>query len=118
MCFLFFKITSSTDRITLNALDLKIQSASIKINNNEPMTALETNFHPESETVSLVFEKAFNGGEAELFLEFSGELNDKMKVGRKPFLGVKQKNYFFLPFKRVSIAASIQRKAAKTAMQE
>jgi puromycin-sensitive aminopeptidase len=76
----------------LNALDLKIQSAAIKINNNDKlMTASDVIFHSESETVTLVFEKACNEGEAELFLEFSGELNDKMKVRGK--INFKEFNY-------------------------
>lgn len=39
----------------------------------------ETKISPEDETITLKFKEVLPVGDGELFFEFSGELNDKMK---------------------------------------
>jgi puromycin-sensitive aminopeptidase len=64
----------------LNALDLKIQSASVTINNNgKKIAAIDTILRPEHETATFVFPSELPAGEGVLQMEFTGELNDKMK---------------------------------------
>lgn len=95
------QIKSSTDRITLNALDLVIPKASVTFGpDNTVLTATETNFCADQETVCFVFPSEIPVGSAQLDLEFTGELNDKMKgfyrskyftpSGEERFAGVTQ----------------------------
>lgn len=72
------KVLEETKEITLNAVKLQIGSSSIAVNGKEIATKV-VNEKAEDETVTFVFEESIAPGEAELDIEFSGELNDKMK---------------------------------------
>ncbi|XP_058458878.1 puromycin-sensitive aminopeptidase isoform X1 [Malaya genurostris] len=95
------QIKSPTDRITLNALDLEIRKASIKHGTEQTvLVASETQFCGDQETVCFIFPSEIPAGSATLDVEFTGELNDKMKgfyrskyfspSGEERFAGVTQ----------------------------
>ncbi|XP_055910052.1 puromycin-sensitive aminopeptidase [Eupeodes corollae] len=74
------KINTSTNTIVLNALDLIISKIVIESNStNEKFETKNVSHSPENETVSLVFKEDIPVGDATLYMEFKGELNDKMK---------------------------------------
>lgn len=67
-----------TKKITLHALDLKIEEVELYENDgcvSKPSIVLSV----EDETATLEFDKELKIGEAILKLIFYGELNDKMK---------------------------------------
>lgn len=97
--FLFFQVISATNSITLNALDLSITKAILQQNETN-FAPKEINFLKNQETVTFVFETPLTVGNGVLHLEFTGELNDKMKgfyrskyftqSGEERFAGVTQ----------------------------
>jgi len=75
-----FQINQATDKITLNAVDLKLNKVSVKTPEGEVFESSETIYLPEMETVNLLFTKPLPVSDnAVLEVEFTGELNDKMK---------------------------------------
>jgi puromycin-sensitive aminopeptidase len=95
------QISQSVDKITLNSVDLKIQKATVKVDDGTVFESIETIYLPEMETVNLLFSKPLPvSANAELVMEFTGELNDKMKgfyrskyftsTGEERFAGVTQ----------------------------
>lgn len=72
---------SATDSIVLNAVDLIIKKASIKLSADDEIAheTVEINFCPKQETATLKFPKTLAVGDGVLEMEFSGNLNDKMK---------------------------------------
>ncbi|XP_050092219.1 puromycin-sensitive aminopeptidase [Anopheles aquasalis] len=76
------KVNTATDRITLNALDLKILKSSVTFDGaSGPQTleSKEVQFDADQETASFIFATEIPAGTAALAVEFTGELNDKMK---------------------------------------
>lgn len=67
-----------TNEITMNANKLKIGSSAVTINGKE-LTPKEVKEQPDDETITLIFDEPLTVGEANIEIEFSGELNDKMK---------------------------------------
>lgn len=63
----------------LNSLDLKITQAQLKLIPSGEVLTPECVLCEEDETLKLNFSKALPIGEAELVVEFVGELNDLMK---------------------------------------
>lgn len=95
------QITQETEKITLNSVDLKIQKATVKLDNGDVFESIETIYLPESEVVNILFSKPLPvSPNAVLEMEFTGELNDKMKgfyrskyftsTGEERFAGVTQ----------------------------
>lgn len=72
------QITTPTNTIVLNAVDLKISSAIVKIG-EKSLVATDIAFSPEQETVTLTLASKLPVGEGVLELSFTGNLNDKMK---------------------------------------
>ncbi|XP_058178093.1 puromycin-sensitive aminopeptidase [Anopheles ziemanni] len=72
------KVNAPTDRITLNALDLKILKATVTFGETT-LDSQDIQFDAGQETACLVFGTELPVGEASLAVEFTGELNDKMK---------------------------------------
>ena len=70
-------ISAPTSSITMNALDIEVQSASIS---SEGVTASASNieYDKEEETVSFIFHHAVPGGQATLSLQFTGILNEQL----------------------------------------
>jgi puromycin-sensitive aminopeptidase len=79
---IFLILDKSVPFITLHSKDLKISQAGFvdragkKSGQNFPATRIS--YDEKQETATLFFEKALPRGRGELFLEFEGELNDKM----------------------------------------
>ncbi len=76
-------IRKPVTKITLHALDLKIQKAQVRVKVrggrlSEPLDAKRIQANPKKESITLQFGKKLPKGPAELMFEFQGELNDKM----------------------------------------
>lgn len=63
----------------LNALDVAIKKATVQVNGGTVKTAKDITFSVDQETATLLFDSALPLGDGLLYMEFSGELNDKMK---------------------------------------
>lgn len=64
----------------MNSVDLKIQKAIVTADDGSVHESIETIYLPELEVVNLLFGKALPTSQnAVLDMEFTGELNDKMK---------------------------------------
>lgn len=85
----------------MNSVDLKIQKATVKVDDGTVIESIETIYLPESEVVNLLFKEPLPASQkAILEMEFTGELNDKMKgfyrskyftsSGEERFAGVTQ----------------------------
>lgn len=85
----------------MNSVDLQIQKATVKLSDGTVFESIETIYLPELETVNLLFKSSLPVSEnATLEMEFTGELNDKMKgfyrskyftsTGEERFAGVTQ----------------------------
>ncbi|CAH0398786.1 unnamed protein product [Chilo suppressalis] len=75
-------IVNTTKEIVVNCLDLELKN--VKLQYNEGGTDLtlnpvEVSLSTSDETARIVFDKVLPKGEAKLFCEFNGEINDKMK---------------------------------------
>lgn len=76
-----FQVQEETDSIVLNAVDLVIKDASVRLDvKDEPIKSSDISFCSEQETVTLRFSKSLPAGsDGVLDVSFSGCLNDKMK---------------------------------------
>lgn len=77
--FYLSQILQPTDKIILNSVDLSINSVQIKLLPAGESLVPEYLLSIEDETLTLQFIEALPVGNAELVVEFIGELNDKMK---------------------------------------
>uniref|UniRef100_A0A8W8IJS7 Aminopeptidase n=1 Tax=Magallana gigas TaxID=29159 RepID=A0A8W8IJS7_MAGGI len=74
------KVLSSTTSITLNSEEIEIQSACYKAADaGDQNLKAEVKFEPENASVVLSFPSALQPGSGQLCIDFTGELNDKMK---------------------------------------
>ncbi len=71
-------ISESSSNITLNSLDIDIQSASITVGGSVLKTETIT-YNKESETCTLAFAQEIPIGNGEIHIAFSGILNDKLR---------------------------------------
>ena len=72
-------ILSPTTSITLNSIEIAIQSCSITLSDGTELAAQSTLLNEEDETASFQFGIELPAGEATLSIEFTGELNDKLR---------------------------------------
>ncbi|CAH2039560.1 unnamed protein product, partial [Iphiclides podalirius] len=75
-------IVNSTKEIVLNCLDLELTSVKLQYENGGPDSMLkpaEVRLSAPDETAIIAFEKPLHEGDATLYCEFIGEINDKMK---------------------------------------
>ena len=72
-------VDTPTDTIVLNSTELEIQSAAVTLANGASHRAIGIAFDEEGETVTVTFGAPVPAGEAELRLEFTGLLNDKLR---------------------------------------
>lgn len=75
-------IVNSTKEIVLNSLDLVLTSVKLQYGEGDSVTTLnpvEVRLEPTDETAVIVFDKKLPVGDACLYCEFTGEINDKMK---------------------------------------
>lgn len=63
----------------MNAIDLSIKSASVTLHDGTVKQSIGTQFSADQETATFKFDADLPAGDAVLSVEFSGELNDKMK---------------------------------------
>lgn len=74
------QVLKPTNEIVLNAVDLKINKAHLEMKNGDVLETKNVVYDShEQETASIIFEKHIDSGNGNLYLEFTGELNDKMK---------------------------------------
>ena len=73
------EVLSATSAITLNAIELGIQSCSVTPDGGATLTAQRISFDEEAETATFEFGAELPVGEATLDIEFTGELNDKLR---------------------------------------
>ncbi|XP_017474998.1 PREDICTED: puromycin-sensitive aminopeptidase-like isoform X1 [Rhagoletis zephyria] len=73
------KICDSTKCITLNALDIKINSVELDVNGDK-LQPSNISYSTDNETVTLTFDQELPAGASGILkMSFAGELNDKMK---------------------------------------
>lgn len=75
-------IVNSTNEIVLNCLDLELTHVKLLYKNGGSETTInpkEVRLSTAEETATIVFDKPLEEGEATLYCEFTGEINDKMK---------------------------------------
>ncbi|KAL0822477.1 hypothetical protein ABMA28_004534 [Loxostege sticticalis] len=75
-------IVNSTKEIVLNCLDLELNSVKLQYNDGGSVSTLnpvDVRLNAADETACILFENPLPQGEAMLFCEFNGEINDKMK---------------------------------------
>ncbi|XP_063699325.1 puromycin-sensitive aminopeptidase [Culicoides brevitarsis] len=74
------RVVEETSEIVLNAVKLRISSSSLIVKGGKEVSPKETKDSEKDETVTFSFETPLKpSDEAEFEVEFSGELNDKMK---------------------------------------
>ncbi|XP_048758250.1 puromycin-sensitive aminopeptidase-like isoform X2 [Ostrea edulis] len=74
------QILSSTTNITLNSEEIEIQSACFKAADaGDQSINAEVKYEPENATVVLSFPSSLQPGNGQLSIDFTGQLNDKMK---------------------------------------
>ena len=71
------KLAARSTSVTLNALELEIQEASIT--QGDKTQAAKAQFHPEKEQITLAVADAFEPGPAVIRIKFRGILNDKLR---------------------------------------
>ena len=72
-------VEQHTDVIVCNALDLVISAARVQLHNGEEINVTAIDYQPETERVSFTLDAELPLGAADLIIEFSGELNDKLR---------------------------------------
>ncbi|KAB0796160.1 hypothetical protein PPYR_10221 [Photinus pyralis] len=72
------QIVKETDKIVLNALDLAVQSANLKEAHTKHVPS-KISVLPETETAEFAFSQPIPPGDYTLNIQFTGEVNDKMK---------------------------------------
>ena len=73
------EVLSPTTSITLNSIEIAIQSCSVTPSGGEELAAQSISFDEEAETATFEFGAELPAGEATLAIEFTGELNDKLR---------------------------------------
>ena len=73
------EILSPTTSITLNSIEIAIQTCTIELSDGEKLAARSTLLNEEDETAKFQFGTQLPAGEATLSIEFTGELNDKLR---------------------------------------
>ena len=73
------EILSPTTSITLNSIEIAIESCTITLPDGAELAARSTLLNEEDETARLQFGAELPVGEATLTIEFTGELNDKLR---------------------------------------
>lgn len=78
----------------LNAVDLKINNVKVTTEDGSTFNAKEVIYLPELEVANFLFAKTLPAGNATLEMDFSGELNDKMKgFYRSKYSGGSEEKY-------------------------
>ena len=73
------EILQPTNSIVLNAAELEINSCWLINSNNTTLSPSKTILEEKSETLTFMFEEDIPVGNAKLKIEFTGELNDRLR---------------------------------------
>lgn len=73
------EVLSSTSTVTLNSIEIDIHSCTVTPLGGTEMPAESISLDEEAETATLAFASDLPVGEATLAIEFTGELNDKLR---------------------------------------
>ena len=72
------EILKPTSTITLNSVEIAVQSCRLTLPDGPSLTPSDTTFNIEEETATIEFDSTLPAGPARLELEFTGELNDRL----------------------------------------
>jgi len=73
------EVLEPTSTIVLNSIELEVQACRLTRDGGADMIAVDTSYDAENETVAFRFESQLGSGPAKLHIEFTGELNDKLR---------------------------------------
>ena len=73
------EVLSATSSITLNCIEIEIQSCAVTPRGGSAIAAQSISFDEEAETATFEFGTELAAGAAALDIEFTGELNDKLR---------------------------------------
>ena len=73
------EVLEPTSTIILNAIDLEIQTCRLTADGGDPVSPQKTTFDKTAETATFDFDSELAAGRARLELEFTGELNDRLR---------------------------------------
>ena len=73
------EVLEATPDVTLNCVEIAIQSCRLTLDNDESITPGDTIFDESQETVTFKFDSTIPPGTARLDIRFTGELNDKLR---------------------------------------
>jgi puromycin-sensitive aminopeptidase len=73
------EVLEPTSTIALNSVEIAIQSCTLTLSDGSTLSPVETTMNEEDETAVFRFGGKLPAGRATLALEFSGELNDKLR---------------------------------------
>ena len=72
------EVTEPTSEVSLNAIDIQVQAAAVRLGDGTTVTPEETRYDESAETVTFAFGSQLPVGQAQLELAFTGELNDRL----------------------------------------
>ncbi|PFX27024.1 Puromycin-sensitive aminopeptidase [Stylophora pistillata] len=72
------EVQQATDKVTMNCLDIVVKSANFSASGST-VNSTEITYSKEDETTTISFPSSLPLGNGQLCLDFTGELNDKMK---------------------------------------
>ena len=73
------EVVESTSSITLNSIEITIQSCELVFNDGTRQPSSDVTFDESQETVTIGFDSEIPTGIARLNIQFTGELNDKLR---------------------------------------
>ncbi|XP_044168747.1 puromycin-sensitive aminopeptidase-like isoform X1 [Acropora millepora] len=72
------EVTQASEKVKMNCLDIDIKSANFTTNGST-VDSSDISYDKEEETVTITFPSSLPVGKCQLHLDYTGELNDKMK---------------------------------------
>jgi len=73
------EVLEPTSSVSINSVEIAIDSCRLVLQDGTVLTPAKTDLDTEAETATFVFDTEVPTGEAKLELEFTGELNDKLR---------------------------------------
>ena len=73
------QLIEPSSSITLNCVEIGIHSCAVVVEDGTRISPINTRFDESAETVTFEFDSAIDAGPARLEIEFTGELNDKLR---------------------------------------
>ena len=74
-----FEVLEPTSDVTLNCVEITIQSSMVTLNDGESIAPRDTVYNESQETVTFKFDAPLPAGPARLDIRYTGELNDKLR---------------------------------------